>query len=143
MKFILFVSICLMLAVPAFASTIAEIEGLQEAIDGHEAALKSNDKAQVSETVLFPHVQFMPDGQLRVNEAAADLREPTEAQLQWRATESMLVSHENDIAIVRVAFEGTGPNEGTDLGAGLWCFTRVEGQWRITWRHYLGVDVNK
>ncbi len=143
MKLILFASIGLLFAAPALASTIAEIEGLQAAIDGHEVALKSNDRAQVSETVMFPHVQFMPDGQLRVNGAAADLRESTEAQLQWRATESMLVSHENDIAIVRVAFEGTGPNEGTDLGAGLWCFTRVEGQWRITWRHYLGVNANE
>jgi hypothetical protein len=68
----------------------------------------------------------------------SDFQSGDDASIAWRVTGVTLVSHEGRQAIVRATFESTGENAGTNLGAGLWCFTQVDGKWLINWRHYLG-----
>jgi hypothetical protein len=126
----------------ASGADVSEIEGLRDAVDRHEAALLSGDKSRLSETVLFPHVQFYPDGRAAVIEDRADLAEAGESPAEWRVSDRVLVTHENDLAIVRASFEGTGERAGADLGAGLWCFTLRGGAWLVSWRHFLGPNAN-
>ncbi len=128
-------------SLPAFAEGIDDIDGLRAAVDQHNAALLTYDAAQIAETVWFPHVQFMPDGRAATLASESDLAQGSNTS--WEITDASLVSSEKDLAIVRMSFVGAGERAGQDLGAGLWCFTRREGQWRVSWRHYLGVDANK
>jgi hypothetical protein len=133
----------LFVAVPATASDVDSVEGLKAAVEGHEAALLSGDVDRIAETVMFPHVQFYPDGRVVVNGDVSDIPERDASARAWQAVGMTLVSHEGNQAIVRVTFKQTGPDAGTDLGAGLWCFTRVDGKWLINWRHYLGLGLGR
>ena len=83
----------------------------------------------------------MPDGGANTLTSESDLAQGPKTS--WKITDAALVSHEKDLAIVRMSFVGDGERAGQDLGAGLWCFTRREGQWRVSWRHYLGPDANQ
>jgi hypothetical protein len=140
MRFLCLFLVGLLVGAPAVASDVGDVEGLEAAVKGHEAALLSGDVDEVAATVMFPHVQFYPDGRVVVYDDASDFPDSDQSDREWRVTGMTLVSHEGNQAIVRAAFERTGANEGDDLGAGLWCFTRVDGAWLINWRHYLGVE---
>ena len=122
---------------------IADVEGLREAIQRHEAALLSGDNSKISSTVAFPHVQFLPDGRVEVYQRPTDLPDRGEASPEWRVSNSSLVGYEKDLAIVRASFEGTGQREGADIGAGLWCFSLRDGEWLVNWRHYIGLNANQ
>jgi hypothetical protein len=127
----------------AHSSDISEIEGLSAAITAHNTALLSGDRNEVANTVMFPHVQFYPDGRTVVNKELSDLTSEGDEQLQWRIAGISLVTYENSMAIVRVSFEGVGENAGQDYGAGLWCFMIDKDTWKLYWRHYLGQDANR
>ena len=134
MRYMLFVTLCFVSCLSVYASEIDDIEGLRGAVDAHEAALLSGDSNKISETVLYPHVQFYPDGRVVQIGQPGDLPFRSEAQRQWRVSDAVLVMHEPGTAIVRTTFEFNG-NTG---GAGLWCFRLSGGEWRVYWRHYLG-----
>ena len=138
MKYVWLFVAAVLIHAPAVAS-VDEVEGLAAAVVEHETALKARDPDRLAATVLFPHVQFYPDGRVVVMADQSDFREADDEQLAWRVTGTSLVSHEGNQAIVRATFESTGANAGNDLGAGLWCFTLVDGEWLVNWRHYLGV----
>ena len=136
----MFFATCLLVSASVSATEIDTVEGLRAAIDAHNSALLSGDRSQVAKTVLFPHVQFYPDGRVVVTQEESDLPNLGDEQPQWRITDTTLVSHEAESAIVRVSFERL---DGTDVGAGLWCYMLKDGNWLIYWRHYLGADANK
>lgn len=140
MRYLCLVLVSLLVAVPVTASDVESVDGLKAAVEAHEAALLSRDVGKLAATVTFPHVQFYPDGRVVVNGDVSDIADLEASAREWRATGMTLVTHGGNQAIVRVSFEGTGSNAGTDFGAGLWCFTRVDGKWLVIWRHYLGVE---
>ena len=131
----------LFISLSVAAAEIDDVEGLREAINTHNSALLSGDRTQVAKTVVFPHVQFYPDGRVVVTQEESELPNQGEDQTQWRITDTSLVTHENNMAIVRVSFELAA--DGSDIGAGLWCYTLRDGAWLIYWRHYLGQDANQ
>ena len=142
MRYLFLGLVCLVASFSIQATEIDDIEGLRAAINAHESALLSGDASRISETVLYPHVQFYRDGRVVNLQKPEDLPFRSEAQRQWRVSNSSLVMYEPGVAIVRTSFERTEDTEVASVGAGLWCFTRVEGEWRIVWRHYLGPDAD-
>ena len=132
--------VCLLATASVSATEIDDVEGLRDAINTHNSALLSGDGSEVAKTVLFPHVQFYPDGRVVVTDDETDLPSLGDEQPQWRISGTKLVSREVGTAIVRVSFERL---DGTDVGAGLWCFNLESEGWRIYWRHYLGMDANQ
>lgn len=125
-----------------YADPIDDVAGLRAAVNAHEAALLSGDNAEISATVVFPHVQFYPDGRVVQIQEPSDLPNRSEAQRQWRVSDVTLVAHDTEVAIVRASFERTGSGASSGAGAGLWCFIRRDGAWLVYWRHYLGRDAN-
>ena len=131
---------CLCISTSVLAGEIDTVDGLRAAISSHNSALLSGDRTRVAQTVMFPHVQFYPDGRMEVMKQESDIPNPGDEQLQWRISNTSLVSKEIDTTIVRISFERL---DGTDGGAGLWCYTLNDGEWLIQWRHYLGPNANR
>ena len=140
MRYVCFLVSCLIASTNVSAGEIDTVDGLSAAINSHNSALLSGDRTKVAGTVIFPHVQFYPDGRVVVTNKESDLPNLGDEQPQWRISGTSLVSNEVDTAIVRVSFEQL---DGTDRGAGLWCYSLKDGEWLIQWRHYLGPDANK
>ena len=73
MRNVYFILVCLSVSASVFAGEIDDVEGLRLAISTHNAALLSGERTQVSKTVVFPHVQFYPDGRVVVTQQESDL----------------------------------------------------------------------
>ena len=140
MRHVYFLALGLFASMTVFAAEIDSVEGLRAAINSHNTALLSGNRTKVAQTVMFPHVQFYPGGRTVITQQESDLPNLGDKQPQWRISGTSLVSQEVGTAIVRVSFERL---DGTDAGAGLWCYTLKDGEWLIYWRHYLGPDANK
>ena len=76
--------VCLLATASVSASEIDDVEGLRDAINTHNSALLSGDGSEVAKTVLFPHVQFYPDGRVVVTNDETDLPSLGDKQPQWR-----------------------------------------------------------
>ena len=127
-----------LLTAPIFAAELSDIPGLEEAVRSHDNALIAKDRLALQETVVFPHVQFFPDGRINRFQKPDDLPDLKSRPRDWRVRDIELVSHQTGVAIVWVTFEATGDRAGQCCGQGWWGFVNRDGKWLILWRQYIG-----
>ncbi|XOV83010.1 MAG: hypothetical protein ACFHXK_19425 [bacterium] len=117
-----------------------DLTNLQEALQAHKDSWINKDPALLVKTSHFPNTQFYPNGRTVVLQTEADSPDISNYPKDIKMPSSEMVLQDKNIAIVRVYFEETAPDGEKDTSSGLWCFNRLEGEWKVLWRQFLGSD---
>lgn len=114
------------------------------AVTQHMAAINSRDPERVNATLSFPFVQIWPDGaKSYAEEPGQSLTGGRALPDNWARTDIdrlELVDTTGELSIYRLTFTRYDTSGEPTLGThqGLWAVSRVDGEWKVSWRQYLG-----
>jgi hypothetical protein len=96
------------------------------------------DHEAYAQTTHFPDIQMYPDDSPpRVLMTPDELPESAVELIKFTLISTEILAEENDFALARVIFDIEAPNL-EQTGVAWWGLKRTDGQWRITWRQFLG-----
>jgi hypothetical protein len=110
------------------------------AVNAHTEAINSKSRDQLAESVWFPFLHMQPDGTKGWFETASDLPDASRAPFSRTEIQSLeMLATSGDFTLFALTFQRyDDKDEPSLLVQGLWGLHRVEDEWKVGWRQYLG-----
>lgn len=110
------------------------------AANAHMAAINSKQSDQLAETVAFPFIHMQPNGDKAVWATPPDLPDMSRAPFSRSEIQEMeILATSGDLVVYSLTFQRYDDNgDAALLVQGLWGVYRIDGEWKVGWRQYLG-----